>query len=156
MNILILCTGNSARSILLESILNRRSDGRINAWSAGSKPAGRVHPQSIALLSEKGFPTDGLSSQSWDDFATPGAPVMDAVITVCGSAAGEECPYWPGTPLRAHWGVEDPAAAPPDDQPAAFETAYAQLDDRATQLIALPFEEMSQNDLQAGLKRIGA
>ncbi|WP_306419252.1 arsenate reductase ArsC [Loktanella sp. Alg231-35] len=123
MNILVLCTGNSARSILLESILSHRSDGRINAWSAGSKPAGKVHPQSLELLAKEGFPTDGLSSQSWDDYAKPGAPKMDAVITVCGSAAAEECPYWPGTPLRAHWGVDDPAAAAPDNQPAAFAEA---------------------------------
>ena len=156
MNILVLCTGNSARSILLESILNHRSDGRIKAWSAGSKPAGRVHPQSIALLSAKGFPTEGLTSQSWDDFATPDAPVMDAVITVCGSAAAEECPYWPGAPLRAHWGVEDPAAAPESDQPAAFAEAYDQLQARAGQLIALPFEDMALADLQAALNRIGA
>ncbi len=156
MNILVLCTGNSARSILLESILTHRSDGRITAWSAGSRPAGKVHPQSIALLREKGFPTDGLSSQSWDDYAKYDAPVMDAVITVCGSAAAEECPYWPGAPVRAHWGVEDPAAAKPDDQPAAFAGAYRLLDDRAQQLFALPFETMSQDDLQSALNRIGA
>ncbi len=156
MNILVLCTGNSARSILLESILTHRSDGRVTAWSAGSRPAGEVHPQSIALLREKGFPTDGLSSQSWDDYAKDGAPVMDAVITVCGSAAAEECPYWPGAPLRAHWGVEDPAAAKPDDQPAAFAEAYRLLDARAQQLLALPFETMSRDDLQSALSRIGA
>lgn len=156
MNILVLCTGNSARSILLESILNHRSDGRIKAWSAGSKPAGRVHPQSLRLLAEKGFPTDGLSSQSWDDYAGPDAPVMDAVITVCGSAAGEECPYWPGAPLRAHWGIEDPAAAAPDDQPEAFETAYKLLAAKADALLALPFEEMTQGDLQTVFDRIGA
>ncbi len=155
MNILVLCTGNSARSILLESILNHRSDGRIKAWSAGSKPAGKVHPQSLKLLAEKGFPTDGLTSQSWDDFATPDAPVMDAVITVCGSAAGEECPYWPGAPLRAHWGVEDPAAAAPDDQPEAFAEAYSLLSAKAESLLALPFAEMTNDDVQAILDRIG-
>ncbi len=155
MNILVLCTGNSARSILLEQILTHRSDGRVKAWSAGSKPAGKVHPQSIALLAEKGFPTGGLTSQSWDDYAKPDAPVMNAVITVCGSAAGEECPYWPGTPLRAHWGVDDPAAASAADQPAAFATAYDHLEARAKQLLAIPFEGMSQNDLQKELDRIG-
>ncbi|MFG5381971.1 arsenate reductase ArsC [Yoonia sp. R2-816] len=155
MNILVLCTGNSARSILLESILTHRSDGRITAWSAGFRPAGKVHPQSIALLRANGFPTNGLSSQSWDDYAKDDAPVMDAVITVCGSAATEECPYWPGAPLRAHWGVEDPAAAKPDDQPAAFAEAYRLLDARAQQLLALPFETMSQDDLQSALNRIG-
>ncbi len=155
MNILVLCTGNSARSILLESILTHHSDGRIKAWSAGSKPAGKVHPQSIKLLAEKGFPTDGLTSQSWDDYAKDDAPVMDAVITVCGSAAGEECPYWPGAPLRAHWGVEDPAAAAPDDQPAAFATAYDLLEARARQLFDLRFEDLSKGDLQKELNRIG-
>ena len=156
MNILVLCTGNSARSILLESILNHRSDGRIQAWSAGSKPAGKVHPQSLILLADKGFPTDGLTSQSWDDYAEPDAPEMDAVITVCGSAAAEECPYWPGAPLRAHWGVEDPAAAPPDDQPAAFAEAYALLSAKAEALLALPFEDMTQEDRQAVFNRIGS
>ena len=155
MNILVLCTGNSARSILLEAILNHRSGGRIKAWSAGSKPAGKVHPQSLKLLAEKGFPADGLTSQSWDDFAKPDAPVMDAVITVCGSAAGEECPYWPGAPLRAHWGVEDPAAAAPADQPAAFAEAYRLLAAKAEGLLGLPFEEMTKHDLQALLGRIG-
>ena len=156
MNILVLCTGNSARSILLESVLTHRSDGRFTAWSAGSKPAGKVHPQSLQLLAEKGFPTEGLTSQSWDDYAKPDAPVMDAVITVCGSAAGETCPYWPGTPLRAHWGVEDPAAAAPDAQPAAFAEAYRLLSAKAALLLALPFEEMSTDDVQAVLDRIGA
>ncbi len=156
MNILVLCSGNSARSILLESILTHRSDGRITAWSAGSRPAGKVHPQSIALLREKGFPTDGLSSQSWDDYAKDDAPVMDTVITVCGSAAAEECPHWPGAPLRAHWGVQDPAAAKPGDQPAAFAEAYRLLEARARQLFAMPFETMSRDDLQSALSRIGA
>ena len=156
MNILVLCTGNSARSILLESILNHSSDGRIKAWSAGSRPAGRVHPQSLKLLAEMGFPTDGLTSQSWDEYAKPDAPQMDAVITVCGSAAGEECPYWPGAPLRAHWGIDDPAAATPEDQPAAFETAFALLQKKADRLLALPFEEMSREDLQPVLDKIGA
>ncbi|WP_411891867.1 arsenate reductase ArsC [Yoonia sp. SDW83-1] len=155
MNILVLCTGNSARSILLESILTHRSDGRITAWSAGSRPAGKVHPQSIALLCEKGFPTDGLSSQSWDDYAKDDAPVMDAVITACGSAAAEDCPYWPGAPLSANWGVEDPAAAKPDDQHAAFADAYRLLHDRAQQLFAMPIETMSRDDLQSALNRIG-
>ncbi len=155
MNILVLCTGNSARSILLESILNHRSGGRIKAWSAGSKPAGKVHPQSLVLLAEQHFPTTGLSSQSWDDFAKPDAPVMDAVITVCGSAAGEECPYWPGTPLRTHWGVDDPAAAVPADQPAAFAMAYRLLLAKAEGLFALPIEDMSKDELQTKLGQIG-
>lgn len=156
MNILVLCTGNSARSILLETIFNQQSEGRIKAWSAGSKPAGRVHPQSIALLSDKGFPTTGLTSQSWDDYAKDDAPQMDAVITVCGSAAAEECPYWPGAPLRAHWGVEDPAAAAPDAQVAAFEHAYQQLQAKAKAFIAYDFETMDADAIQSALGASGA
>lgn len=155
MNILILCTGNSARSILLESILTHRSDGRIVAFSAGSKPSGKVHPQSLVLLAAKGFPVDGLSSQSWDDYAAADAPVMDAVITVCGSAAGETCPFWPGAPVRAHWGVEDPAAAAEPDWDAAFTEAYNRLYNRAEALIDLPFEDMSQAAFKAALTNIG-
>jgi arsenate reductase len=137
MNILVLCTGNSARSILLESLLNRLGAGRVTAWSAGSRPAGRVHPASLGLLAAKGYDTAGLRSKSWDEFALPGAPKMDLVITVCGSAAGEACPIWPGAPLRAHWGVEDPAAAAEADWPAAFEAAYAALETRARAFLAL-------------------
>ena len=155
MNILVLCTGNSARSILLESILTHRSDGRITSYSAGSKPSGKVHPQSLVLLAREGFPIDGLRSQSWDVYAAPGAPVMDAVITVCGSAAGETCPIWPGAPLRAHWGVDDPAAAAEPDWEPAFTTAYTRLNQRATALFDLPFEDMSQDALQTHLSAIG-
>lgn len=155
MNILVLCTGNSARSILLESILTHSSGGRIKAWSAGPKPAGQVHPQSITLLNQMGFPTDGLTSQSWDDYAKPDAPVMDAVITVCGSAADEECPYWPGTPVRAHWRVEDPAAAPVETQPAAFLEPFEKLGARAAILFGLPFETMDNGALQTSLNKIG-
>ena len=151
MNILVLCTGNSARSILLESIFNHLSGGRVKAWSAGSKPAGRVHPQSLRLLAEKGLPTDGLTSQSWDDYARDDAPVMDAVITVCGSAAEEECPYWPGAPLRAHWGVEDPAAAGPEDQEQAFSEAFDLLAAKAERFLAHPIEDMDGPALQAAL-----
>lgn len=155
MNILVLCTGNSARSILLESILTHRSDGRIKAYSAGSKPSGKVHPQSLVLLAREGFPTDGLSSQSWDDYAADDAPVMDAVITVCGSAAGETCPMWPGAPVRAHWGVEDPAAADAADWEPAFDLAYSRLSNRAEALLDLPIEDMSQEAFQATLTEIG-
>ena len=144
MNILVLCTGNSARSILLESILTHGSDGRITGYSAGSKPSGRVHPQSLVLLAQKGFPVDGLRSQSWDDFALPTAPQMDAVITVCGSAAGETCPIWPGAPIRAHWGVEDPAAAAEPDWDAAFETAFTRLHARANELFAQDLTTLTQ------------
>ena len=155
MNILVLCTGNSARSILLESILNRNGAGRVTARSAGSKPAGAVHPQSLALLAELGHDTAGARSKSWDEFATPQAPKMDAVITVCGSAAGETCPIWPGAPLRAHWGVEDPAAAPVAEQPAAFRAAFDILNRRASALLALPLETIDSGTLKTELDRIG-
>ena len=117
MNILVLCTGNSARSILLEAILNRHGAGRVSAWSAGSQPAGRVHPQSLQLLDTRGYDTSGLRSKSWDVFAATGAPVLDMVITVCGNADSETCPIWHGAPLRVHWGVDDPAALPPMNRP---------------------------------------
>ncbi|KIN79525.1 arsenate reductase ArsC [Sulfitobacter mediterraneus] len=151
MNILVLCTGNSARSILLESILNDLGKGRVRAYSAGSQPAGRVHPQSIALLGEKGMDVSDARSKSWDEFALPDAPVMDAVITVCGSAAGETCPMWPGAPLRAHWGVEDPAAAQGDAITGAFSEAYEILHRRAAAFLAEPVEQMDTATLRAHL-----
>jgi arsenate reductase len=158
MNILILCTGNSARSILLESILNRDSAGRIHAFSAGSTPSGRVHPQSLKLLAAKGYPTDGLSSQSWDDFATPSAPQMDIVITVCDSAASETCPFWPRSaghaPLQAHWGIPDPAAAEQPDWDVAFQTAFDTLSRKAAALIDLPFETMDPTTLKSAINAI--
>jgi len=151
MNILILCTGNSARSILLESIFNTLCEGRLKAFSAGSKPAGKVHPESIALLKEKGFSTKDLRSKSWDEFAAPNAPKMDAVITVCGNARDEVCPMWPGAPLKAHWGVEDPAAM----GRAAFEVAYSMLEARAKAWLSLDFERMDKAEQQHHLTRIG-
>lgn len=158
MNILVLCTGNSARSILLESILNHNSDGRIHAWSAGSTPSGRVHPQSLTLLSAKGYSTDGLSSQSWDVYAEDDAPKMDVVITVCDSAAAETCPFWPQTgenpPVQVHWGIPDPAAAAEDDWDAAFNAAYDRLSAKAAALMALPFETLERADLRTALSRI--
>jgi arsenate reductase (thioredoxin) len=150
MNILVLCTGNSARSILLESILNK--SGHVTAYSAGSQPRGNVHPQSITLLSEKGYSTTGLRSKSWDEYSLPGAPIMDAVITVCGSAAAEACPMWPGTPIRAHWGVEDPAGA--DNEPAAFLLAYTLLKAKADAFLALPIDTMDADKLKSTLIRI--
>ncbi|WP_435659494.1 arsenate reductase ArsC [Leisingera caerulea] len=155
MNILVLCTGNSARSILLESIFNTLGAGRVRAYSAGSNPTGKVHPQSLVLLEELGHDTSGARSKSWDEFATEGAPEMDMVITVCASAAGETCPVWPGAPVRAHWGVEDPAAAVQPDWDAAFRAAYATLEKRAKALLETPFETMSPADLSQQLKRIG-
>ncbi|MCY1125575.1 arsenate reductase ArsC [Frigidibacter sp. RF13] len=156
MNILVLCTGNSARSILLEAILNRLGRARgITAYSAGSRPAGAVHPQSLRLLTAKGYDTTGLRSKSWDEFAGTSSPQMDMVITVCGSAAGEACPVWPGTPLRAHWGVEDPAAAAPADQQEAFEAAHARLYRRAEAFVALEPGRLSRAALQTELSRVG-
>lgn len=157
MNILVLCTGNSARSILLEAILNRDGgDHGIRAWSAGSAPAGRVHPQSLRLLSELDYPVAGLRSKSWDEFARAGAPVMDVVLTVCGSAAGETCPVWPGAPVRAHWGVEDPAAAAPGEQEAAFRAAYDLLRKRALAFLALDPSRADPAALRGDLVRIGS
>ena len=155
MNILVLCTGNSARSILLETILSELSDGRIKGFSAGSKPAGKVHPQSLKLLSGLNFSTKDLRSKSWDEFGGDTAPVMDAVITVCGSAAGETCPFWAGAPIRVHWGVKDPAAAAEADWDTAFQTAYDKLHTRAQELFALPFEDMDRESLTKELSHIG-
>ena len=155
MNILVLCTGNSARSILLESILNTEGAGRVTAYSAGSKPAGRVHPQSLRLLNAKGHDTNGFRSKSWDEFATDDAPKLDMVITVCGSAASEECPVWPAAPVRAHWGVEDPAAASEDNWEAAFTAAYDMLARRARTMLALDIESLDKPALKQELDRIG-
>ncbi|ATG35576.1 MULTISPECIES: arsenate reductase ArsC [Phaeobacter] len=155
MNILVLCTGNSARSILLETLLNSHGNGRVNAYSAGSRPAGAVHPQSLTLLAEKGHDASAARSKSWDEFATEGAPQMDLVITVCASAAGETCPIWPGTPLRAHWGVEDPAAAAKPDWDAAFRLAYDRLERRALAFLDLPLEDLDTDTLRQDLIRIG-
>lgn len=158
MNILVLCTGNSARSILLESILNRDSAGRVTAYSAGSTPSGRVHPQSLRLLTDKGYSTEGLSSQSWDVYATTDAPRLDLVITVCDSANAETCPIWPQTagtpPMQVHWGIPDPAAAAEPDWDRAFETAYQTLSRKAEALIALPFETMDRDLLKSALTQI--
>ncbi|MBM1817071.1 arsenate reductase ArsC [Pseudosulfitobacter pseudonitzschiae] len=155
MNILVLCTGNSARSILLEHILNDAGIGRVRAFSAGSHPTGQVHPQSLKLLDAMEIDTSGARSKSWDEFAAEDAPIMDLVITVCGSAAAETCPMWPGAPVRAHWGVEDPAAAPDAEQEAAFQTAFEILNRRTQALLDHPFETMDVGELNALLKRIG-
>ncbi|WP_299030161.1 arsenate reductase ArsC [uncultured Sulfitobacter sp.] len=156
MNILVLCTGNSARSILLECILSRLGGDTFAAFSAGSKPAGKVHPQSLSLLKAKGYDTSQLASKSWDVFAGSDAPRMDVVITVCGSAAGEACPLWPGTPLRAHWGVEDPANATQAEAPAAFETAYDILYRRAERFVDARLSGMDRAALQSHLNTCGA
>ena len=136
-NVLFLCTGNSARSILSEAILNRLGDGRLRAFSAGSKPVGRVNPGALELLGWREYPTDELRSKSWDEFAGPGAPAMDYVITVCNNAAGETCPVWPGHPATEHWDIADPAGVGETDEErrAAFAEAYAVLQKRIEKFI---------------------
>ncbi len=154
-NILILCTGNSARSILAEAIFNRDGGEWVKAYSAGSNPTGLVHPAALRLLAAKRMPTRGYRSKSWDEFAAPGTPEMSMVITVCASAAGEVCPVWPGAPLFCHWGVDDPASAPPDQIGAAFQIAYHHLSIRINAFLALPFESLDGESLQAQLDHIG-
>ena len=119
-NVLFLCTGNSARSILGESLMNKLGAGRFRAWSAGSQPKGDVHPMALEVLRGFGYPTDGLRSKNWEEFSRPGAPEFDFIFTVCDNAAGETCPVWPGKPLTAHWGLEDPAAVEGEGQREAF------------------------------------
>jgi arsenate reductase len=156
-NVLFLCTGNSARSILAEVILNTQSGGRYRAYSAGSHPAGKVNPWALRLLEQKGLPTLGLRSKSWDEFARPGAPPMHFVFTVCGNAAGEACPIWPGQPITAHWGIEDPAAATGDDlaMMRAFRTAYTQMERRIRLFLALPMASLHGAELKRALVDIG-
>ncbi|HEX9396627.1 MAG TPA: arsenate reductase ArsC [Burkholderiales bacterium] len=136
-NVLFLCTGNSARSILAEAYLNAEGKGRFRAYSAGSKPGGRVNPYALDLLAKNGIATAGLRSKSWDEFAQPGAPKMDLVITVCDNAAAEACPYWPGAPMSAHWGVADPAAVEgsDEDKRRAFQGTFDELGARIKSLL---------------------
>ncbi len=156
-NILFLCTGNSARSILAEALANRLGQGRLKAWSAGSRPVGRVNPHALALLARKGFAIDGYESKSWDVFARPDAPEMDMVITVCDSAAGESCPVWPGAPVTAHWGIPDPAAVSGSEAEIAraFALAFDHLQARIEALLTLPFESMDARTLASQLVEIG-
>ena len=154
-NVLFLCTGNSARSILAESILNQQGKGRFRAFSAGSFPKGTVHPAAIALLKELDYDTDGFRSKSWDEFSGPDAPKLDFVFTVCDNAAGEVCPIWPGQPMTAHWGIEDPAAVEGAAQEQAFWNAYQQLQRRIQLFLSLPIEDIDELSLQNRLKNIG-
>lgn len=154
-NVLFLCTGNSARSILAEAILNKEGAGRFRASSAGSFPKGEVHPAALNLLRELGYPTDGFRSKSWDEFARDGAPQLDFIFTVCGNAAGEVCPVWPGRPITAHWGLEDPAAVEGEGQRGAFWTAYQALKRRIELFLALPLENIDQVMLANRLREIG-
>ncbi|MFN3370230.1 MAG: arsenate reductase ArsC [Sphingomonadaceae bacterium] len=154
-HVLFLCTGNSARSIIAEALMNRLGEGRFRGHSAGSRPVGRVNPHALALLEARGHDLSGLSSKSWDVFAGPKAPAMDLILTVCDSAAGESCPAWPGHPATGHWGLPDPAAARQADAPAAFAATYAALERRIGALIALPPEALDGPGLKAELARIG-
>lgn len=154
-NVLFLCTGNSARSILAEAILNKEGAGRFRAFSAGSFPKGEVHPAALSLLSGLGHPVDGYRSKSWDEFAAKGAPPLDFIFTVCDNAAGEVCPIWPSKPVTAHWGIEDPAAVEGDGQRAAFWTAYRALQRRITLFLALPLQSIDEMTLANRLRDIG-
>ncbi|QNP45558.1 arsenate reductase ArsC [Sphingomonas sediminicola] len=154
-NVLFLCTGNSARSILAEAILNKEGAGRFRAFSAGSYPKGRVHPEALRLLDEFGFPTGGYRSKSWDEFATENAPPLDFVFTVCDNAAGEICPVWPGQPMTAHWGIEDPAAIEGERQAEAFRNAFYALQRRIGLFLALPLESIDEMSLKTHLREIG-
>lgn len=157
MNVLFLCTGNSARSILAEAYLNAKGRGTFTAYSAGSKPGGTVNPYALELLAKNGIPTSGLRSKSWDEFAKPDAPQMDFVFTVCDNAANEPCPYWPGQPVTAHWGVEDPASVQGTDEEkrAAFRKALATLSARINLLLNLPFGKLDRLSLRNKLQEIG-
>jgi arsenate reductase (thioredoxin) len=156
-NVLFLCTGNSARSIMAEAILDKLSMGKFHADSAGSQPKGSVHPQAIALLRSLDYDTSDFRSKSWSEFARPGAPALDFVFTVCDNAAGETCPVWPGQPMTAHWGIPDPAAA--TGSPAvialAFKDAYRMLHQRIAVFTALPIQSLDRMSLQAKLEAIG-
>ena len=156
-NVLFVCTGNSARSILAESLLNGMAAHRFTAWSAGSQPKGEVHPLALQVLEHLNLPHEGLRSKSWNEFAGPDAPPLDFVFTVCDNAAGEVCPVWPGQPLSAHWGVPDPAAVQgsEEDRQRAFSEAFITLNRRITIFLSLPFDKLDRLSLQSELRRIG-
>lgn len=154
-SVLFLCTGNSARSLLAEALLNEMGEGRFKAYSAGSQPKAKPHPMALEVLRAHGLPTADLRSKSWTEFASDVAPGIDVVLTVCDNAAGESCPVWPGRPITAHWGIEDPAAVEGDGQREAFEAALVHLRHRITQLIALPVQSMDEQSLRAELRGIG-
>jgi len=156
LNVLFLCTGNSARSIIAESLLNQLGRGRFAGFSAGSHPKGLVHPIALELLTQMKLPTEALRSKSWDEFAAAGAPPLDFVITVCDNAAGEVCPIWPGGPMTAHWGIADPAAVQGSDAEkwAAFRTAFRELDSRIRIFTSLPIRSLDRIELQERLDAI--
>jgi protein-tyrosine-phosphatase len=156
-NALFLCTGNSARSIMAEAILNTVGAGQFRAYSAGSHPKGQVHPQALRVLQSLGHDTSGFRSKSWREFADPGAPRIDFVFTVCDNAAGEACPLWPGHPMTAHWGIPDPAAAQgnPAEIALAFNETYRMLDERIGAFVALPIRALDKLTLQMRIREIG-
>jgi arsenate reductase len=156
-NVLFLCTGNSARSILAEAILNNRGKGRFKAFSAGSHPKGAVHPRALALLKREGLPTEGLRSKAWDEFARPGGPPLDFVFTVCDNAAGEVCPMWPGQPMTGHWGQPDPAAVEGTDleRTNAFREAFRMLERRIDLFMALPISTLDRLALGNKVRELG-
>jgi arsenate reductase len=156
-NVLFLCTGNSARSVLAESILRKDGAGRFNAFSAGSHPKGAINPFALKVLEAYRYPTNGFRSKSWDEFAVPRAPMLDFVFTVCDTAAGEACPIWPGQPMTAHWGIEDPAAVEGSDieKERAFNTAFRYLKNRISIFASLPIRSLDKLTLNAKLREIG-
>ena len=156
-NVLFLCTGNSARSILAESLLNSLGKGTFRAFSAGSFPKGQVHPLALELLKRMDLPSEGLRSKSWDEFAAPGAPAIDFIFTVCDNAAGEVCPVWPGKPITAHWGIADPAAVEGSDadKAFAFRKAFRELETRIKLFMALPIESLDPLTLREKFRAIG-
>ena len=156
-NVLFLCTGNSARSILAEAILNRLGKGRFRAYSAGSHPTGQVNPLAIEQLQRAHLPVEGLRSKNWDEFATPDSPPLDFVFTVCDRAAGEVCPVWPGQPMTAHWGIEDPAAieGSEDANRRAFALAFTQISRRISIFVSLPLAKLDAMSLKEKLDDIG-
>jgi arsenate reductase len=156
-NVLFLCTGNSARSILAEAILNHRSEGRFTAYSAGSHPTGQPRPEALNQLAQTGISTAALRSKSWDEFSAPDAPKLDFIFTVCGNAANEQCPYWAGHPITAHWGISDPAAVKgtPEEIDRAFRDAFIVLDRRIGLLLALPLTTLDEAAIKRELDRIG-
>ncbi len=154
-DILVLCTGNSARSILGEALFNDLGAGRVKAWSAGSKPSGTVNPVALETLAKHGVPCEGARSKSWEEFAVPSAPTIDFIFTVCGNAAEETCPVWPGHPTTAHWGIPDPAHVEPmEARREAFEVAYQSLRKRIEAFLALPLESMTPQESALAARRI--
>ena len=156
-NVLFLCTGNSARSIMAEALITTMGKGRFRGFSAGSHPGGKVNPFAIEQVKSTGYPIDGLRSKSWDEFAAPDAPQMDFIITVCDNAAGEVCPVWPGHPVSAHWGFEDPAAVEGSDEEkrAAFSKIFRQIMTRMNTFVNLPVDMLDKNAIRSEMQKIG-